>query len=595
MKNEITGPLLGTSSKDAHLVASVARQAEAFPDRPMVSVREGERFVDRSANDVWHRVRSLSKGLIASGVKQGDRVALMAATRVEWLEMDLAINAAGAITVPIYDTSSANQMGWILADSGSEMLMVETEAMQAAAKTVPDTNRCREVLVIDAGGTDELANRGHSVTDADLDDRIAGVIPDSPATIIYTSGTTGRPKGCILTHRNLSVNVEQVGDALSGAVDSSDTALLFLPLAHVLSKITALFCLDKGIRIAFATSIANLPEEFAMVQPSLISAVPRIFEKVYSKAQHSAEADHKGWIFERAASTAVRWSRQRASGSIRPLTNLEHRLFDLLVYRKIGAAFGGNLRMAFSGGAPLGERLSSFFDGIGIRIYEGYGLTETSPILTISRTNGWRPGTVGTVVAETSIRIGPDGEVGAKGPQVFPGYWQNDAATAATFDEEGWFQTGDVGEIDDDGFLRITGRKKELIITAAGKNVAPAPLEDQLRAHSLVSQAVVIGDGRPFIAALISIDEEAFEEWAKDRHRAGAMVAEMANESELREEIQEAVDEANASVSKAESIRKFAILPTDLALDRDELTPTFKVKRTVVLEHYGQLIESIYS
>ncbi len=594
MQTDVSGPPLAGVSEANHLLTSVQRHAAESPDRAMVSVRVGDTFVDRSAAEVWDRVERLAKGLIAAGVQAGDRVGLMSATRVEWVEVDLATNMVGAVTVPIYETSSPDQIGWILSDSEAVILFVETEEMAAAARAIEAETACREILVIGTGGIEELIERGRAVDRSQLDDRFGAISGDDIATVIYTSGTTGRPKGCVLTHGNLTVNVEQVTDALAGAVDPSDTALLFLPLAHVLTKTTALFCLATGVRIAFGTSIANLPEEFAMVRPTLIAAVPRIFEKVFSKAQQTAEADGKGRIFDRAAATAIRWSRQRAAGAVTPLTRAEHWVFDRLVYGKLSAAFGGELRMAFSGGGPLGERLTSFFDGIGVRIYEGYGLTETSPLVTINRTDAWQPGSVGRAVADTSIRIDTDGEVLVKGPQVFAGYWHNDAATAEVFDEEGWFHTGDIGTIDEDGFLRITGRKKELIVTAAGKNVAPAPLEDRLRSHNLVSQAMVVGDAKPFIAALVTIDEESFADWANDRGHRGATVADLATSDELREEIREAVDEANASVSRAESIREFVILPADFSLDRNEITPTLKVRRAVVAENHHDTIEAIY-
>lgn len=592
MTTDVSGPSLIGASEISHLLLSVKQRATEHPGQAVFSVRVDDRFVDRSAADVWNRVEQLAKGLIASGVQKGDRVGLMSATRVEWMELDLAINMVGAVTVPIYETSSADQIGWILSDSEAVMLFVETEEMLAAARSVEAETPCKEILVIDQ---EALIERGSNVSHDDLEDRFGAITGDDIATVIYTSGTTGRPKGCVLTHGNLRVNVEQTADALAGTVDASDTVLLFLPLAHVLTKTTALYCLATGARIAFGTSIANLPEEFSMVRPTLIAAVPRIFEKVFSKAQHSAEADRKGPIFDRAAATAIRWSRQRASGRITPLTRAEHWVFQRLVYRKLAAAFGGRLRMAFSGGGPLGERLTSFFDGVGVRIYEGYGLTETSPLVTINRTDGWKPGSVGRAVANTSIRIAADGEILVKGPQVFAGYWRNDQATAEVFDEEGWFYTGDIGTIDDDGFLRITGRKKELIVTAAGKNVAPAPLEDRLRSHNLVSQAMVVGDSQPFIAALVTIDEEAFIDWAETNAQRGTTVAELAGSDKLRGEIQEAVDHANTSVSRAESIRAFVILPTDFSLERSEITPTLKVRRAVVATHHEETIKAIYS
>jgi long-chain acyl-CoA synthetase len=399
----------------------------------------------------------------------------------------------------------------------------------------------------------------------------------------------------MLTHRNLRTNVAQSLDAIGPALRSGDSALIFLPLAHSLTKITALFVIESHVREAFATDIAHVPEELAMVRPTLICAVPRIFQKVYDSAHHHARSEHKGWIFERAVDVAIRWSRERTAGRVSPWTRVAHALFDPLVYTKVRDALGGNLRLAYSGGGPLGERLTHFFAGIGLDIYEGYGLTETSPALTVNRPGAWKPGTVGQPLAGTSIRIAPDGEILAKGPQVFAGYWNNPDATAAIFDEDGWFLTGDIGELDDEGFLKITGRKKELLVTAAGKNVAPAPLEDRLRGHELISQAVVIGDARPFIAALVTIDDVAFAQWATEHGHHGESIAELRDADELRAAVQSAVDDANRSVSRAESIRQFAILPRDLTIENDELTPTLKVRRATVQKMYADVIDSIYT
>ncbi len=586
-----------------HLLVSMQRLLDSSPRHKLFAVREGDRFVDRTVTDVWTDIAALANGLIASGVAAGDRVVLMAPTSPDWLVADQAINAVGAVTVPIYETSSVHQVEWILEDSAPVLAVVDTDAMRDRIPDAASRFGCGEVISIESGGLDGLAQRGADEqgaeeqgtgNSAELQRRLDALGPSSVATIIYTSGTTGRPKGCVLTHRNLRANVHQVTDALGDAVGPNDTVLLFLPLAHVLAKMTALYALERGVKIAFATSIAELPNEFAMAKPTLITAVPRIFEKVFHSAQHTAEVGKKGWLFDRSVRTAVAYSRQRAAGSVSWPVRVEHAVFRRLVYDKIAAGFGGDLRLAFSGGGPLGERLTSFFDGVGVRIYEGYGLTETSPILTISRVDNWRAGTVGLPVVDTELILSDEGEIIVKGPQVFSGYWRNDAATSEAIDGDGWFHTGDVGTIDDDGFVRITGRIKDIIVTAAGKNVAPAPLEDRLRAHTLVSQAMVIGDSRPFIAALVTIEPDSFAVWAKEHGHPGATVASMVEDPKLRAEIQEAVDYANESVSKAESIRKFVILPSDLELDSDEITPTLKVRRMVVLENYADAVESIY-
>jgi long-chain acyl-CoA synthetase len=565
------------------------------PTRPLAAVRQGDVFVDITAQDVYGRVRALAKGLIASGVAPGDRVVILSHTRLEWLLLDYAILAAGAVTVPIYETSSSEQVEWILRDSGAVLAAVETPAMRSTYDQVQaHTGACREAVVIDDGGLDELAARGRDIDDATLDERIAGIGPDSLATIVYTSGTTGRPKGCMQTQGNLCTNVVQNLDAVQAMLGQDEVTLLFLPLAHTLTKIISLVCVEWGAKLAFATDLVHLQEELALAQPTMLVAVPRVFEKVFNAAQHKAAAEGHGKVFDKAEHVAIRWSEGHTARGFQPITSVEHALFEPLVYRKIRAAFGGRLRFAFSGGGPLGERLTHFFDGIGVRIFEGYGLTETSPTLTLNRADAWKPGTVGRPLAQTSIRIADDGEILASGPQVFTGYWNAEAATAEVFDADGWFHTGDIGELDAEGYLRITGRKKELIVTAAGKNVAPAPLEDRLRAHPLVSQAVVVGDQRPFVAAMLALDAEALQEWAIERELEELAVAELFEHELLRAGLQEAVDEANRSVSKAESIRAFAILPRDLTIDSGELTPTLKVRRAIVTKSYDSVIEELY-
>ena len=519
----------------------------------------------------------------------------MSHTRLEWLLVDYAILAAGGVTVPAYETSSAEQLRWILSDSEAVAVVLETAEMaETYSGIADDTPACARSFVIDEGGLDDLTLRGDSIDDTALDQRIAALTTDRLATIVYTSGTTGRPKGCAITHGNLRTNVMQNLDAVRSMLEPEEVSLVFLPLAHTLTKIIALVGSEWGIKLAFATDIAHLQEELALVRPTMVVAVPRVFEKVFNGAQHKAHAEGHGRIFDKSVEVAIRWSENHAAGRSRPINRLVHAALERLVYRKLQEVFGGRMRFAFSGGGPLGERLTHFFNGIGVRIFEGYGLTETSPTLTVNRADAWRPGTVGRPLAATAIRIDEDGEILAKGPQVFDGYWHNEAATAATFDDDGWFLTGDIGALDDDGFLRITGRKKEIIVTAAGKNVAPAPLEDRLRAHPLISQAVVVGDARPFIAALITLDPEATTGWAIDHGLGDSPIAELTENADLRTVIQSAVDDANRSVSRAESIREFAVLPESLTIDRGELTPTLKVRRAVVETHYAHVIARLY-
>ncbi len=591
----VVGLALPRLDGNAHLLAPLLSFAQDAPDRPVFAVRDGAGYRDVSSAEFARSVHRVAAGFIATGVQPGDRIALMASTRLEWLLFDFAILAAGGVTVPIYDTSSAEQIQWIVSDSGAVLLVVENAAMRAAAESVPaGIDGCREILVIDDGAVGELERRGAEIDDAVVSGVVDGLRADDLATVIYTSGTTGRPKGCMLSHRNLRANVAQAALAVGPALRSEESGLLFLPLAHVLTKGYVLFAIERRLRCAFGSGAAHLAEEFPLAQPTVIAGVPRIFEKVYEGARQKAVAAGKGKIFDKAADVAIVWSQQRTAGKVSPVLGAQHWLFDKLVYGKIRAAFGGKLRFAFSGGGPLGERLTHFFAGIGVDVYEGYGLTETSPTLTINAPGAWKPGTVGRPVAGTSIRIANDGEILAKGPQVFAGYWHNDTATSEVFDD-GWFRTGDVGTLDANGYLRITGRKKELIVTSAGKNVAPAPLEDRLRAGALVSQAVVIGEGRPFVSALVTLDEVAIEQWCEVNGRAGTTISELVDDAELRTEIQRVVDDANASVSRAESIRKFAVLPSDFTIESDELTPTLKVRRGIVDKSRAAVIDAIYT
>jgi long-chain acyl-CoA synthetase len=585
-----------TFTPAANLLEPLLRHAEVTPRRAMFAVRDGDRFVDVTAQEVVERVRALAAGLIAIGVQPGDRVALMCHTRLEWAHADYAIQAAGAVTVPIYDTSSAEQIAWIVSDSGTVAIILETPEhaalYDAVAERLPD---CRHRYVIEEGGLGALAAAGDGVTAADVDERIAGVTHDSLATLIYTSGTTGRPKGCVLTQGNMCTNVAQSLQAWDSALHDDDTLLLFLPLAHSFAKIVFLICVERGIKIAFATDQPSVPEELPMVAPTLLVGVPRVYERVYNKAAQKAAREGKSRIFGKAVDVAANQARQRfATGRVSLGTRIGHAIFDKLVYGKLRAAFGGQLRVAVSAGAPLGERLGYFFNGVGVTLLEGYGLTETSPVLAVNLPDQIGIGTVGPPVPGTELRVAPDGELLARGPQIFQGYWHNEAATREVIDADGWFHTGDLAAFDDRGRVVITGRAKDLIITAGGKNVSPAALEDPLRAHPLISDSVVVGDNRPYIAALIALDPEGLTEWAEDRGKPAGNVAALRDDPDLRQEIDAAVEAANAGVSRAEAIRRYTILPRDLTIDGGELTPTMKVKRATVMKEYDQQIEELY-
>jgi long-chain acyl-CoA synthetase len=557
-------------------------------------------------------VTALAKGLIAAGIGAGDRVALLSRTRYEWTLADYAILAAGAVTVPIYETSSAEQVEWILSDSGARALIAETPAhTEAIAEMLGRLPAVKQIWLIEGGASgaadaprplDSLAADGATVSDDALAKRRSGRTAADLATIIYTSGTTGRPKGCQLTHANMLADVRNAIGALPEIFTMSGrSALLFLPLAHSFARIIQVGCLESGTVLGHTPDAANLVADLGSFQPTFILAVPRVFEKVYSGAELQASASPlKARIFAAAVKTAIGWSKTlgvegRAVPGRQGLgLRAGHALYDRLVYSKLRAATGGRVQYAVSGGAPLGERLGHFFRGVGITVLEGYGLTETSPVVSANLPTHNKIGTVGRPVPGVTIRIADDGEILVSGPNVFPGYWHNEAATAEMVDTDGWLHTGDLGELDD-GHLRVTGRKKDIIVTAAGKNVAPAVLEDRLRAHPLVSQGMVVGDGRPYVACLVTLDEEALEPW-KGRHPelASASLAELADNPELIAEIQIAVDDANKAVSRAESIRRFRILPVDFTEQDGYLTPSLKVRRGVVAKDFGADIDALY-
>jgi long-chain acyl-CoA synthetase len=555
-------------------------------------------WTDVTCAEAANQVRSAALGLISLGVQPGDRVSIFSATRYEWAILDLAILSVGAVTVPIYETSSAEQVRWVLQDSEAVLAFAETDAHAAmVTELTAELPALRRVLHIDGSGPkalDQLVEAGASVEPAELTARLEALRADDPATLIYTSGTTGRPKGCQLTHSNLLYETRGAKECLPTLLSEGQRLLVFLPLAHVLARALTLSAFANKGTVGFTSDIKNLVPMFAVFKPTVVVSVPRVFEKVYNTAEQNAANDGKGRIFAMAVQTAVDWSQAQDRGGPGLLLRARHALFDRLVYGKLRAALGGNCRASVSGGAPLGKRLGHFYRGVGLTIHEGYGLTETSSAITVNQVGRVKIGTVGTLVPGNSMRIADDRELLVRGGVVFNGYWHNEQATNEAF-TDGWFKTGDLGALDEDGFLTITGRKKEIIVTAGGKNVAPAVLEDQLRAHPLISQAMVVGDAKPFIGALITIDPEAFGAW-KERNQkpADASVGDLATDPDLVAEVDAAVKQANLAVSHAESIRKFRILPVDFTEDTGELTPTLKVKRNVVAEKFASDIESIY-
>ncbi len=603
---EFSVPPVVTVDDAANLTDPVWDNAQSHPDTPQFARRTGTGWVDLSCRAFRDEVIALARGIVAAGISPGDRVALMSKTRYEWTLIDYAIWAAGGVTVPIYETSSAEQIQWVISDSGAVACFVETEAhaadVAAVRASVPRLEHLWRIEPGDPTGTGgrgavaELVADGAAVPAEEIEQRRHSAGADDLATIIYTSGTTGRPKGCMLTHRNIYSDIANAIPGLPDLFREGAATLLFLPLAHSFARLIQVGVVAGRVRTAFSPDVRNLVEDLKAFQPTFVLAVPRVFEKVYNGARQRAHADGKGSIFDRAERVAVAYSEAlqtpRGPG---PVLRGQHALFDRLVYGKIRAAMGGQCTAAISGGAPLGVRLAHFFRGMGVTIFEGYGLTETSPACAVNLREHIRIGTVGRPLPGVSIRIADDGEISVSGDLVFPGYWNNPDATAEVRDADGWFHTGDLGSLDGDGYLAITGRKKELIVTAGGKNVAPAVLEDRIRAHPMVSQCLVVGDGKPFVAALVTIDEEEFPAWKSAHGKPPeASVGDLRADADLLAAVQEAVDDANKAVSKAESIRVVRILPGDFTEANGMLTPSLKVKRSVVAKEYADEIAAIY-
>ena len=594
--NEVTTPALVPSATAGNLTNLIAERAWFEPERITMSRPLGDGWQSVTAREIDEEVRATAKGLIAAGIQIGDRVAIMARTRYEWTILDFAIWYAGAVVVPIYDTSSAEQIDWILNDSSTVGIIVETPALRELVQTVQPAHT-KHVWVMTEDVLTVLRNAGAQVSDDEIERRRAALGPDTLATLIYTSGTTGKPKGVSLTHGNF---LAECGNVVQGASDlflkPGGSTLLFLPVAHVFGRMVQIGAINSGLHLAHCSDpLGRLPIDLASFKPTFVLAVPRIFEKIYNGAEARAEAAGKGKIFRKAADVAIAYSEALDKKRISPVLKLKHGLFDKLVYSKIRAGMGGRVEAAISGGAPLGVRLGHFYRGAGVTILEGYGLTETTAGATLNLTGAHRVGSVGRPIPGTSIKIAEDGEVLIRGAIVMRGYWQNDAANAEAFDSQGWFQTGDLGKLDDEGFLYIVGRKKELIVTAGGKNVAPAVLEDRLRAHPLVSQCLVVGDNQPFIAALVTIDQDSLKGWVTNHKKEGASMADLANDPDLIAVIQTAVDDANKAVSKAESIRKFTILTTDFTIAGGHLTQKLSIKRHVVAKEFAKEIDQLFT
>lgn len=576
----------------------LADRVAATPDRPLFAVPDGAGWRDVSARDFEQQVIALAKGFVAAGIQPGEKVAFIARTTYDWTLVDFALFYAGAVMVPVYETSSPSQISWILSDSGAIAAIVEsTEHGQRLDEVRSDLPLVREVWAMHAGDLDALVARGTSVEDAEIARRRSIANSSDIATLIYTSGSTGRPKGCVLTHGNFVELARNSAKALHEVVETPGAStLLFITTAHVFARFISLLNVHAGVKTGHQPDTKQLLPALGTFKPTFLLAVPRVFEKVYNSAEQKAEAGGKGKIFRAAAAAAVEHSERQQQGKPIPfLLKIKFALFDRLVYSKLREAMGGRVVYAVSGSAPLGPRLGHFFRSLGVVILEGYGLTETTAPATVNLATKSKIGTVGPVLPGVGIRLADDGEIQVRGINVFSEYWRDPEATAEAFDGE-WFKTGDIGAFDSDGFLSITGRKKEIIVTAGGKNVAPAALEDPIRANPIVGQVVVVGDHKPFISALITLDPEMLPTWlANNGLPADMSLADAAKNDAVRAEVQGAIDRANTRVSRAESIRKFTILPTEWTEASGHLTPKMSIKRNVIVSDFADAIEDIYA
>ncbi len=577
----------------------VFRWAARDPGRVMFAARSGGGWQPVTAQEFAGRVASVAAGLIATGIRPGDRIAVIAATSLEWAVCDFASWAAGAVTVPVYETSSVQQIGGELAGSGV-VAVFAGDARLADAVRVAQAVRPVPVWRLDDGGLDALAGAGQGVPAGEVARRREAVTSATLATIVYTSGTTGQPKGCMISHGNLTEAVRAIM-AVPGVADQvlagASSSLLFLPLSHVLARVVALCLVHAGKRIGYLADPGELPAELPAFGPTILVGVPRVFEKIADAARQQAKAEGHQRLFRAAEATAIGYSRgaQQQGGqraAIRRL-RLRHALYERLVYPRLRKALGGHVAWAISGGAPLAEDLAHFLRGAGIPVLEGWGLTETAGPATLNPPACQRVGSVGLPLPGCEVRIAPDGEILVRSPMVFLGYWQDPQATSEAFDG-GWLRTGDLGRLDDAGFVYVTGRKKELIITAGGKNVMPTVLEDRLREHWLIAGCVVVGDQRPYVAALVTLDAAAFTRWKQRQGKPPeATASDLRDDPDLLSEVQEAVDRANTAVSRAEGIKRFRILDTSFTVGA-ELTPLEKVRRSYIVTRYAHDIEALY-
>ncbi|MDX2377155.1 AMP-dependent synthetase/ligase [Microbacterium sp. LRZ72] len=591
-------PAIVTADPDANVTDLLEDRVAATPDRALFAVPDGGGWRDITAREFHRQVIALAKGFVAAGIEPGDKVGFLARTTYEWTLVDFALFYAGAVMVPVYETSSPGQIEWILQDSGATACIIETaEHAERLDEVRGELPLVHDVWQLDRDALATLTAAGADVPDAEIDRRRRIAKAADIATLIYTSGSTGRPKGCVLTHANFVELSRNAAKAISEVVEAPGAStLLFITTAHVFARFISILDVHAGVKTGHQPDTKQLLPALGSFKPTFLLAVPRVFEKVYNSAEQKAEAGGKGKIFRAAAHVAVEHSRLQQEGKRVPLgMRLKFRLFDKLVYSKLRTAMGGNVRYAVSGSAPLGARLGHFFHSLGVVILEGYGLTETTAPASVNLASASKIGTVGPPLPGVGIRLAEDGEIEVRGVNVFKEYWRNPEATAEAFDD-GWFKTGDVGSFDDDGYLTITGRKKELIVTAGGKNVSPASLEDPIRSNPIVGQVVVVGDQKPFIAALVTLDPEMLPTWLANNDLSGDMsLEEASSHPAVRAEVQRAIDEANAHVSRAESVRKFRILPVEWTEGSGHLTPKMSIKRSVIMADFSDEIDAIYS
>ena len=590
-------PAMVAADPEANVTDILVDRVKATPDHAIFALPTDDGgWEDVTASEFLAQVVELAKGFAAAGIEPGDKIGLMCKTRYEWTLIDFAAWFAGAVLVPIYETSSPAQILWELSDSGAVAIITENDDHFARFDEVrADVPVVSKSWQIHLGDLDKLIKAGTGVADDEIERRRKIAKGSDLATLIYTSGTTGRPKGCILTHSNFVELTRNAREAIPEVVNPESSTLLFITLAHVFARFISILAVHGGLKVGHQPDTKLLLPSMASFRPTFLLAVPRVFEKVYNSSEQKAESSGRGKIFRTAAAVAIAHSKALDAGKVPLGLALQFALYDRLVLSKIRTALGGRVKYAVSGSAPLGLRLGHFYRSLGLTILEGYGLTESTAPISVNLASNFKIGKVGPPLPGVSVRIADDGEVQAKGVDIFAGYWNNPAATAEAFDGE-WFRTGDIGVLDEDGYLEITGRKKEIIATAGGKKVSPATLEDPIRANPIIGQVIVCGDQKPFISALITLDDEMLPAWLKNNGLDETMsVAAAAQNPQVIAEVQKEVDAANSKVSRAESIRKFTILDSDLSEASGHLTPKLSIKRNVILKDYADVIEAMYS